>query len=365
MLSTRIIKIAGESQPIQIKKGCPQGGVLSPLLWNMVINELISKLNANHFYTDRKLPLSQNVEKLLNVTPDDLDAVLRHYKITPKGLQEIVISIQEWYEKQHHLPQGQLDDKIILQHLILKGFNMEKVKDKIDNFFSAKHKMPEILLKRDPLASDFDRYLRFAFFVILPKKTSINHRVSIFRLQRPFDFIAADVMKMAFMLLEYRILNDISLGEQWIFDLTNLSFQNSVQMTPVLITKLIYYIRFYFGSKIKGIHIVNMPAFVAPLLNIVKKIMKPKVAKRIYVYNNFDQIYEILPKNILPKEYGGDELSCQEIADEWRNAIQTDAWRTYFSEQDKLISDESKRTRFLSTDDFFGCEGSFKKLEVD
>ncbi|CAK1598330.1 unnamed protein product [Parnassius mnemosyne] len=51
MLSTRIIKIAGESQPIQIKKGCPQGGVLSPLLWNMVINELISKLNDNHFYT--------------------------------------------------------------------------------------------------------------------------------------------------------------------------------------------------------------------------------------------------------------------------------------------------------------------------
>ncbi|CAK1591815.1 unnamed protein product [Parnassius mnemosyne] len=29
MLSTRIIKIAGESQPIQIKKGCPQGRVLS------------------------------------------------------------------------------------------------------------------------------------------------------------------------------------------------------------------------------------------------------------------------------------------------------------------------------------------------
>ncbi|CAK1594967.1 unnamed protein product [Parnassius mnemosyne] len=51
MLSTRIIKIAGESQPIQIKKGCPQGGVISPLLWNMVINELISKLNDNHFYT--------------------------------------------------------------------------------------------------------------------------------------------------------------------------------------------------------------------------------------------------------------------------------------------------------------------------
>ncbi|CAG5022654.1 unnamed protein product [Parnassius apollo] len=314
---------------------------------------------------DRNLHLSQNVGKLLNVTPDDKDAVLRHYKISSKGLQEIVNSIQEWYGKQLHLPRGQLDDKIIVQHLILKGFNMEEVKDKIDNFFSAKHKMPEILLNRDPFSPDIDRYLKFAFCVILPKKTPMNHRVSIFRLQRPFDFIAVDVMKMAFMLLEYRMRNDISLGEQWIFDLTNVCFQNSVQMTPVLMTKFIYYVRFYFGSKIKGIHLVNMPSFVAPLLNIAKKVMKPKVAKRIYVYNSFNQIYQILPRNILPKEYGGDELSCQEIADEWRKAIQTDAWRTYFAEQDKLLSDESKRTSSLSSDDFFGCEGSFKKLEVD
>ena len=34
-----------------VAKGCPQGGVLSPLLWNVVVNDLITTLNNNHYYT--------------------------------------------------------------------------------------------------------------------------------------------------------------------------------------------------------------------------------------------------------------------------------------------------------------------------
>jgi ribonuclease HI len=35
----------------RVTKGCPQGGVLSPLLWNLVIDELLSKLNNNGYWT--------------------------------------------------------------------------------------------------------------------------------------------------------------------------------------------------------------------------------------------------------------------------------------------------------------------------
>lgn len=34
-----------------VGRGCPQGGVLSPLLWNLVVNELITDLNANKLFT--------------------------------------------------------------------------------------------------------------------------------------------------------------------------------------------------------------------------------------------------------------------------------------------------------------------------
>lgn len=52
MLQNRIILLVeGAAQKAIVAKGCPQGGVISPLLWNMVVNDLISTLNKNHYYT--------------------------------------------------------------------------------------------------------------------------------------------------------------------------------------------------------------------------------------------------------------------------------------------------------------------------
>ena len=52
MLTKRAVRLAsGDPQRAIVAKGCSQGGVLSPLLWNMVVNDLITTLNANHYYT--------------------------------------------------------------------------------------------------------------------------------------------------------------------------------------------------------------------------------------------------------------------------------------------------------------------------
>lgn len=52
MLSLRAVRIDldGTTRGV-VSRGCPQGGVLSPLLWNMVVNDLITKLNDQHFFT--------------------------------------------------------------------------------------------------------------------------------------------------------------------------------------------------------------------------------------------------------------------------------------------------------------------------
>lgn len=61
-------------------------------------------------------------------------------------------------------------------------------------------------------------------------------------------------------------------------------------------------------------HIVNFPPFAATILAIFKKHMKSKMVQRLYTYEKFDELYDVIPKNIFPKEYGGDEVSCQEIS---------------------------------------------------
>ncbi|XP_013168046.1 PREDICTED: alpha-tocopherol transfer protein-like [Papilio xuthus] len=309
--------------------------------------------------------LSRDEEKLLRVSLQDVHVFLKKYNVTEKQLQEIIASIQDWYEKQPHLPKIKLDDRVMFRLLVSTKFRIEKVKDKIDASISAKHKMPEFLLNRDPLSPITDEYLRYGFFAVLPNKTPDNHRVAIFRIKSPREFVVIEIIKIAFMILDYIRHNDLNMGQQYVYDLTNVRFSNTVQMTPPVVTKMLYYIFYCHGAKLKGIHLINMPSFAIPILNLIKKLLKPKIAERIKIHSKPEDIANVFPKSMLPKEYGGDEFSFDEVTEEWRKMFQSDAWRQYFIDQDKVISDESRRTRVLSCDEFFGCDGSFRKLEFD
>lgn len=54
MLKSRTVvaNYINESITGQVNKGCPQGGVLSPILWNMVIDDLLRKLNNAGYNTE-------------------------------------------------------------------------------------------------------------------------------------------------------------------------------------------------------------------------------------------------------------------------------------------------------------------------
>jgi hypothetical protein len=46
-----IATVAGETLKGSVARACPQGDVLSPLLWSLVVDELIGGLNENGYYT--------------------------------------------------------------------------------------------------------------------------------------------------------------------------------------------------------------------------------------------------------------------------------------------------------------------------
>ena len=68
-------------------KGCPQGGVLPPLVWCLVINELIKKLNDNNFQTEG--------------FSDDLATLLKGKFLNTlcELLQSVLDIVSEWCEE--------------------------------------------------------------------------------------------------------------------------------------------------------------------------------------------------------------------------------------------------------------------------
>ncbi|KAH9636573.1 hypothetical protein HF086_017155 [Spodoptera exigua] len=57
---------------------------------------------------------SLNVQKIMNIRDSDLENLMKSYNVTQKSLDEMVASIREWYEKQPHLPQGQLREYLLI-----------------------------------------------------------------------------------------------------------------------------------------------------------------------------------------------------------------------------------------------------------
>ncbi|CAF4826717.1 unnamed protein product [Pieris macdunnoughi] len=93
MLKQRAIQFTVNSTTRGIvSRGCPQGGVLSPLLWNLVVNELITELNADNLYTvgyadDIAILISGNFESTL------CDLMRRAFKVIERWCNKHELSV--------------------------------------------------------------------------------------------------------------------------------------------------------------------------------------------------------------------------------------------------------------------------------
>lgn len=86
---------------------------------------------------------------------------------------------------------------------------------------------------------------------------------------------------------------------------------------------------------------------------------------QLYVHSDFDSLYKVIPRKLMPTEYEGEAGSLQSITDEWETKILS--YRDYFLEDSKNYGvDEKKRPgRAKNSDSLFGIDGTFRQLQVD
>lgn len=84
-----------------------------------------------------------------------------------------------------------------------------------------------------------------------------------------------------------------------------------------------------------------------------------------YVHgHDLDSLYKVVPKKLLPAEYGGDAGPIQSIIDDLEKRVI--AFRDYYVEDEKFGVDEKKRVgKPKNNESLFGIEGSFRKLAID
>jgi hypothetical protein len=179
---------------------------------------------------------------------------------------------------------------------------------------------------------------------------------------------------------EVRLHEDRLKGDIIVFDMSTFTFADLAGLNPVLLAKQAVSFEVscqnsqfshynsdnrqkVYSMRVKQIYIVNGPSYVAQLLALLKAVVNPKIFNRIEVCRDESVLKNLMPRDDLPKDYGGDGPSLEELNEMVRQKLAQ--YQDRFDQLDKLKVDENLRPKKLNNDEVLGFHGNFKKLNVD
>lgn len=112
------------------------------------------------------------------------------------------------------------------------------------------------------------------------------------------------------------------------------------------------------SCRVKKLIWLNVHSLALPLFELGKKLSNKKQNEKNHFYKDTESVFKHVDKKILPKEYGGDGATIQEMVDNFRDV--------YESRKEKLIEIDRQKI------DLTKVKGrpqdaieSFRKLEID
>lgn len=303
-------------------------------------------------------PLSKKLQEIaikeLNEVPERIPEDLKHLK--------------EWLSKQHHL-KCRMEDQWLLTFMRGCKFNLQKTKEKLDVYYAIRKTIPEFYEDRDVHSKNVQASLdRSVHIIIRNPEGNCIYKFECYN-RATFDEVSIiDNIKATLMTFDI-LLNEEDLimgGLHIIADVKDLDYKYVLHGTPPLMKKIMTCLFNVYPLRIASYHIINAPSYFVTFHNtIVKPFLPEKMKNRVHVYgSDLSGIYKIIPKSLLPKDYGGDGLSIADLGLQHKKKIES--YRDWFLEDFQYCTDESKRLESSKRmDDIFGIDGSFRKLNVD
>ncbi|XP_034827505.1 alpha-tocopherol transfer protein-like isoform X1 [Maniola hyperantus] len=292
-------------------------------------------------------------------------AIRKEVGIKDGIFQEDIDAILDWFYKEPHLADAVIDRDYVEKMLISTRCSREKCKRKIDNFYRYRSYAPELIQTRIEQLSDPD-FDPWSFYrqAAIPKLFN-GKRISVFQLTdpNPSNLHCEVALRNTIMLGDLRLKYDYMLGDIWIMDLLNATIGHVLRVNLALMQKFTHIVQDGIGWKLYEVHIVNASSFSQHFVNLFKPFVKPKIMERVRFHGNVEELHEFIPKQYLPKDFGGDQPSLDEFKELYRTEIQKPLSKDYLIKCCQQVSNEQKRNSDAYNEDFI--MGSFKKLDID
>ncbi|XP_065073961.1 alpha-tocopherol transfer protein-like isoform X1 [Ochlerotatus camptorhynchus] len=285
----------------------------------------------------------------------------------PADIDRDIGIIREWLGKQPHLPKD-MDDARLRTFLRGCKFSLERVKQKLDMYYTMRNAVPEFFTERDVTRQEMSEVLNVVHMPPLPGLTPAGCRVVMLR-GTDKDISTPNViesMKLTLMIGDIRLAEESVgvAGDVYILDASVATPTHFAKFTPTLVKKFLICVQEAYPVKLKEVHVVNVSPIVDTIVNFVKPFLKEKIRERIHIHSSMEDLYKFVPKAMLPSEYGGDAGSIKDLNEQWR--VKLSEYTAWFKEQEESKANESLRPGAPKTaDELFGMDGTFRQLTID
>lgn len=293
--------------------------------------------------------------------------VEEEFKKNPMLTQELIDSVMNWVTQQPHLPKvSELD---VIMFLRACEFNIDQTKETIEAYYTYRTALPDFFSSRDPTSKEIQDTVKVVYATILPQCDPNGNWILWGSLvdPEPSHYSFNSAVKYFVMTSEVLQLENGTIpGIVVVYDVKHVTLSHIMRTPLSLVSKYAHYAQEGASFPVRGIHYLNASPVLDKLTSLVKPILKSNVLDAIHIHTDIESLFKFVPKDIVPKDYGGNEQPLKDLND--INIRKLESYQNWFIEEEKQRVDESKRITEKKTakhNSVRSLQGTFKKLELD
>ncbi|PZC72916.1 hypothetical protein B5X24_HaOG210351 [Helicoverpa armigera] len=259
---------------------------------------------------------------LLKFRSDTVVEVRKELNLDQDAIDKMLQTFEDWIAKQNHFTRKEFDRHFLETSIVHAKGSLEKAKRTLDKLCTLKTLLPTFFNKCD-VKNEFTDISVCILHATMPVLTNTNYRVYVAK------------------------ITSTHVDSQIVLD----------------------YCRFIilegYALRIKVIYVVSTSKAIDAFVTLLKQVVSHKVSDRIYVLKTVEAIHEFVPREALPKDYGGDQMTLKEADENWKRVLSEKENVSYFRSMFAARTNENYRLTAAYNDEVLGMPGSFRTLNVD
>ncbi|XP_030379619.1 alpha-tocopherol transfer protein-like [Scaptodrosophila lebanonensis] len=273
--------------------------------------------------------------------------------------------LQSWFETNPNLPEN-IEPIVLKRFLKCMFYDVEQTKGIIELNYSMRNGNPKLFLERNMEDEMTAKALRASDLLIMPGVTPERHKLILFRMTDldPSSRNSVEESKIFFMMADARFTMpdtlqgkesessegntfddaEIADGDVQIVDINGYTMRHMARVSVFIMRVYMKFLQEAYPSRLRAMHMINCPPFLDRMVTIMKPFIREEVYEMIHFhYEGLDSLYECVPREMLPEEYGGNAGTIAEIKEHWLQTLREKSG--YLSDEKywKVVSQNKSR----------------------